>query len=161
VGGALPALELLVHGDQHRSAGAVGPVLVAVHQQFQRWERTTHWPPGITSSDGRAFLDRLAGANPAALVTSGHTHRHRASHHGPLRLSEVGSTKDFPGTWAGYAVHEGGIRQVVRRVADPLALRWTDSTRHSYLGVWGAWAAWNRGARCFSHPWPSRRQTAR
>ena len=138
------------------AASAPGAVLVAVHQQFQRWERPTYWPPGIPASDGRAFLDALAATNPATLVTSGHTHRHRVRRHGPLRLSEVGSTKDFPGTWAGYAVHEGGIRQVVRRVADPGALRWTDATRRSFLGTWGPWASGTLGARCFSHTWPRR-----
>ena len=43
----------------------------------------------------------------------------------------------FPGTWAGYAVHEGGIRQVVRRVAAPDAIAWTDRTRHGLGGMWG------------------------
>jgi hypothetical protein len=70
-------------------------------------------------------------------------------------VTEVGSTKDHPGTWAGYAVHDGGIRQVVRRVAAPEAIRWTEATRRSYLGVWGPWSTWARSARCFTHPWPA------
>ena len=70
-------------------------------------------------------------------------------------VTEVGSTKDHPGTWAGYAVHDGGIRQVVRRVAAPEAIRWTEATRRGYLGLWGGWSAWTLDARCFTHPWPT------
>lgn len=137
-------------------AGAPGAALVAVHQQPQRFRRTTHWPPGLAGPDADAFLAAVAAANPATLVTNGHTHRHRRRRHGPLVLTEVGSTSDYPGTWAGYVVHEGGITQTVRRVAAPAALRWTESTRGAYLGSWGPWAAWRRDARCFSHAWPAR-----
>ncbi|CAN5426470.1 hypothetical protein BH18ACT1_BH18ACT1_17790 [soil metagenome] len=137
-------------------AGAQGPALVAIHQQPQRFRRTTHWPPGLPGPDADALLDALAAANPATLLTSGHTHRHRRRRHGPLVLTEVGATSDYPGTWAGYIVHAGGITQTVRRVAAPAALRWTDSTRHAFLGTWGTWAAWRREDRCFSHTWPDR-----
>ena len=136
------------------AAGAEGGVLVAMHHHLQRFGPWTHWPPGITGTEANPFLDALAAAHPASLVTSGHTHRHRRRRHGPVVVTEVGSTKDFPGTWAGYVVHEGGIRQVVRRVADPDCLAWTESTRRVFLGTWGTWAAWSLGARCFSHPWP-------
>jgi hypothetical protein len=50
-------------------------------------------------------------------------------------VTEVGSPKDYPGTWAGYVVHEGGIRQVVRRVAAPEVIRWTESTDGPCSGV--------------------------
>jgi predicted phosphodiesterase len=136
------------------AAEAPAGVLVALHQQPQRWKRATHWPPGLPGTDAAALLDGLAAAAPPTLVTSGHTHRHRRRHHGPLVVTEVGSTKDHPGTWAGYVVHDGGIRQVVRRIADPEVLRWTDATRRGYLGVWGRWSAWTLGARCFTHAWP-------
>lgn len=137
-------------------AEAPGPALIAIHQQPQRFRRTTHWPPGLRADDGDAFLDAVAAANPATLVTNGHTHRYRYRRHGPLVLTEVGSTSDYPGAWAGYVVHEGGITQTVRRVAAPAALRWTETTRRAFLGTWGPWAAWHRSARCFTHTWPAR-----
>src|SRR3712207_4374623 len=107
-----------------------------------------------------AIADEVGGpagrapAPPAPLATAGHTRRHRRRRHGPLVVTEVGSTKDHPGTRAGYAGHDGGIRQVVRRIADPAVLRWSDDTRRGYLGIWGRWSAWTLGTRCFTHPWP-------
>jgi predicted phosphodiesterase len=136
------------------AAEATTGVLVAIHQQPQRWTRTTHWPPGLPGPDATALLDGLAAAHPATLVTSGHTHRHRRRRHGPLVVTEVGSTKDYPGTWAGYVASDAGIRQVVRRIAAPEALRWTEATRRGYLGTWARWSAWKLSARCFAHPWP-------
>jgi 3',5'-cyclic-AMP phosphodiesterase len=150
-GAAAPVRDELVGLAAEAPAG----VLVAIHQQPQRWARTTHWPPGLPGADATALLDGLADAHPATLVTSGHTHRHRRRHHGPLVITEVGSTKDHPGTWAGYVAHDAGIRQVVRRIAAPEALRWTDRTRRSYLGMWGPWSAWTLSARCFTHRWPT------
>jgi predicted phosphodiesterase len=138
------------------AAEAPAGVLVALHHQFEPFDVRTHWPPGISRAEGNAFLDALAAANPAVLVTTGHTHRHRRRQRGPVVLTEVGSNKDYPGTWTGFVVHEGGIRQVVRRVADPSSLRWTDATRYSFLGLWGAWSTGTLDARCFSHRWPDR-----
>lgn len=145
-------------GDEvvDHAAGAPSGALVALHHHIQRTSRPTRWPPGIPGPEGRRFLDRLAAAQPAALVTSGHTHRHRARRHGPLMVTEVGSTKDYPGTWAGYVVHEGGVRQVVRRVVEPTALRWTEATGRSYLGAWAAVAPGPLSARCFSLAWSRR-----
>ena len=74
------------------------------------------------------------------MVTSGHTHRHRARRHGPLLVTEVGSPKDYPGTWAGYLVYEGGIVQTVRRVMAPEAIRWTQRTARMFGGAWGRWS---------------------
>lgn len=149
-GSAEPVRDELVRLAGQASTG----VLVAVHQQPQRFTRATHWPPGLRGPDADALLGGLAAAAPATLVTAGHTHRHRRRRHGPVVVTEVGSTKDHPGTWGGYVVHDGGIRQVVRRIADPTALRWTDATRRGYLGIWGRWSAWTLGTRCFTHPWP-------
>jgi len=55
--------------------------------------------------------------------------------------------------WAGYAVHEGGLRQVVRRVAEPSCLAWSEPNRRSLLGLWGPWASGFLRWRCFSHTW--------
>ncbi len=139
-----------------RAAEVETPVFVAVHHQLLSLPVAHHPPPGIPAGQSRAFLDRLHAANPAVFVTSGHTHRHRRRMHGTIVLTEVGSPKDYPGTWAGYVVHEGGIRQVVRRVAAPDVLAWTDRTARAALGAWGRWSPGTLDARCFTHVWPTR-----
>ena len=135
---------------------APGPVVVALHHQLMTTAVPTYIPVGIDRDQSRAFLDRLVAANPAVLVTSGHTHRHRRRRHGPAVVTEVGSPKDFPGTWAGYVVHEGGIRQVVRRIGRPDVLRWTDQSASAALGLWGRWSPGALDDRCFAHTWPTR-----
>jgi 3',5'-cyclic-AMP phosphodiesterase len=130
-------------------------VLLATHHQCNALPVPTYWPIGIPYHEARRFLGALAEANPRTLMTSGHTHRHRARRHGPLMITEVGSTKDYPGAWAGYLAGPDAIVQVVRRVADPEALRWTESTRSSVANVWGKWSAGHIDDRCFHHRWPS------
>lgn len=134
---------------------APGPAVVALHHHPQRFRVPTFLPPGIPGPEASAFLDAIEAANPATLVTSGHTHRHRRRGHGALTLTEVGSTKDFPGAWAGYAVYEGGVRQVVRRVTAADCISWTEYTRRAVWGAWGIWAPGTLGDRCFSVTWPS------
>jgi hypothetical protein len=129
------------------------PLLVAMHHQPMRWRVPTYLPAGVPGPEARHFLTELGRANPRALVTSGHTHRHRRRHVGPVTVTEVGSTKDFPGTWAGYDVHEGGIVQTVRRIAEPSCIRWTDNTRRAALGVWQLWSPGRMGDRCFTRTW--------
>jgi 3',5'-cyclic-AMP phosphodiesterase len=135
---------------------APAAAFVAMHHHPQRWAVPNQYPPGIPGPEASALLDALAEANPATVVATGHTHRHRRHAHGTVVAVEVGSPKDYPGTWAGYAVHEGGIRQVVRRVAAPSAIGWTETTFWALGGVWGRWSAGSRTARCFTHGWPAR-----
>lgn len=130
------------------------PAFLALHHHLERGPVPMFLPRGIPSREVHGFLDAVRWAQPRSMIASGHTHRHRRRHVGPLVLSEVGSTKDFPGTWAGYVVHEGGIRQVVRRVAAPDLLRWTDHSARAAFGAWGAWSPGWRSHRCFSHTWP-------
>jgi len=137
-------------------AAAPGPAFVAMHHYVQRFRRPMAYPPGIPGDQSRALLDAVAAANPATIVSAGHTHRNRRRRHGPLVLTEVGATMHYPGTWAGYAVHEGGIRQVVRRVAAPDAIEWTEGSRRALFGLWGLIAPGLRSHRCFSHTWPPR-----
>lgn len=135
---------------------APGAAFVAMHHYPQRWRVPNVYPPGITGPMAKALLDAVAEANPATLVTSGHSHRHRRHHHRHLTVAEIGSPKDYPGAWAGYVVYEGGIRQVVRRVADPDAMAWTEYTRWALLGLWGRWSPGIRSHRCFTITWPPR-----
>jgi Icc protein len=134
---------------------APGAAFLAMHHYPQRFVWPNVYPPGIPGPVASALLDGVAEANTATLVSSGHSHRNRRHHHGPLVVTEIGSTKDYPGVWAGYAVHEGGIRQVVRRVAEPSAIGWTERTRRAVGGIWGLWSPGLRSHRCFSHTWPS------
>jgi predicted phosphodiesterase len=131
------------------------PAFVVLHHQLMVTSTPTYLPVGVDHESSLRFLAALERANPATFVTCGHTHRHRRHVRGSVVVTEVGSTKDFPGTWAGYVVHEGGIRQVVRRVARPDVLAWTDRTTRAALGAWGWWSPGRRGDRCFSHPWPA------
>jgi hypothetical protein len=137
-----------------RAARAPGTVLVAMHHNLQRYRWPTFWPPGIPGPESRAFLRALHAANPRSLVTTGHTHRHRRHDWEGVTWTEVGSTKDYPGTWTGYVAHEGGIRQVVRRVSDPSVLPWLDETSKAYLHVWSHWSPGTLDDRCFTVTWP-------
>ena len=144
-----------LHADEVVDAIAgAGPAILLTHHHPQPLPFPHHWPPGIPSGDAARFFDRIVAAERRVLMSTGHTHRHRRHDHGPLVITEVGSTQHFPGTWAGYAVHEGGVRQVVRRVAAPDAIAWTEATRRGVAGAWARWAVGRIEARCFSHVWP-------
>ncbi len=154
-----------VQADQRQAiaelAGAApGAVFVAMHHYPQRLQRAFMYPPGIPGDQAGPLLDALAAANASTFVSCGHSHRHRFHRHGPLVVTEIGATMHYPGTWAGYAVHEGGIRQVVRRVAAPEAIEWTERTRRALLGAWSLWTPGRREHRCFSHTWPTRASLA-
>lgn len=135
---------------------ADGGVFVAMHHFTERFRYRTSYPPGIPAEESRRFLAAVAEANPATLISSGHTHRNRLSQHGPLFLSQVGSTKDHPGVWAGYAAYDGGIRQVVRRIAEPSCIRWTERTRRALGGLWGYLSPGTLGQRSFVVEWQDR-----
>lgn len=128
--------------------------LFATHHPPFRTIITTIWPPGILGLDGWRLLRGVANANPATLVTGGHTHRNRRRSYRHIPITEVGSPKDFPGVWAGYVAHEGGIRQIVRRTADPQVLAWTEQCAGALGGWWRYWSRGTLDARCFSHTWP-------
>ncbi len=148
-------------GTVTRTTGAVldavghapGGALVTLHHQLMTTPFPTYPPPGIPAKESRPFLDAVAATNPDVVVTTGHTHRHRHRRHGPLLVTEVGSTKDYPGTWAGYLVYEGGIVQTVRRVMAPDAIRWTEQTARMFGGAWGRWSPGRLEDRAISHAW--------
>lgn len=132
---------------------ARGPAMLVVHHHPQPLPVPTHLPRGIPSIAAASFLRSLRRANPELIGTSGHTHRHRFRTVAGVPWSEVGSTKDYPGTWAGYVVHEGGVRQVVRRVARADCLRWTERTKRCALGAWALWSPGRLADRCWTHTW--------
>ncbi len=130
------------------------PAMLVLHHQLERPTRILPWPPGIDGREGEAFLQRAVAANPALFVTSGHTHRHRSRRWRSATLTTVGSTKDYPGVWAGYSVHEDGIQQVVRRVADPSCLAWTEHTARAVGGLWRYLGPGRLTDRCLTARWP-------
>ena len=89
---------------------------MCIHHCLDRWPVPSKYPRGITWPASARALAAIRRVKADVLVTTGHSHRNRARRFGPLVVTEVGSTKDYPGVWAGYAVHEGGIVQLVRRV---------------------------------------------
>jgi hypothetical protein len=132
------------------------PTMVVLHHQLMTTRVPYYLPPGVPNGPAEAFLDHLAAVNSALIVTTGHTHRHRRRRHGPIVITEVGSVKDHPGTWAGYLVYEGGIVQSVHRIMDPVALAWTERTRTNALGAWGRWSPGRLADRSFTHRWAMR-----
>lgn len=136
------------------AAVSPGPFLLGLHHHLQARPQPTSYPPGVAGPGSTDLLDALATANSSGFVTSGHTHRNRARHHGPFPLTEVASTRDWPGVWAGYVVHEGGIRQVVRRAAAQEAISWHEYSRLALFGWWEHWSKGPLEQRCFSHRWP-------
>lgn len=141
-------LDAVAESDHDRA------VLVMLHHQLQPNLISEGWPIGVPQRQSARFLEALAGAHRRVFVTSGHTHRHRRWSHAGVTTTQVGSTKDYPGVWAGYAVHEGGLRQVVRRVSRPDCLRWTDHTRRAAFGTWRLAAPGRLPWRCFDLVWP-------
>jgi predicted phosphodiesterase len=129
-----------------------GPSLLLLHHQFSPvpW----HLPPGFMFRNAWRTLERIHAANPNVVISSGHTHRHRRKTWRSLILTEVGSPKDYPGTWAGYRFFDGGMVQVVRRVSDPAAMAWNDCTARAVFGAWGHWSPGRLADRCFTHRWP-------
>ncbi len=130
-----------------------GGALVAMHHHLRVGRAVTAWPVGVPAAEANEVLDRIALQHPATFITSGHVHRNRLRRHGPITLSCVGSVKDYPGVWAGYVLHEGGIRQVVRRVSEPSVLRWTERTADALGGFYRVWTPSTVPKRCVTVTW--------
>jgi 3',5'-cyclic AMP phosphodiesterase CpdA len=146
--------------DDH-CAGADRPVFVMGHHQ--QW--IGDGPAAKRSDDYFGLhpdasdeLDALSERRSRVIgYAAGHTHRHRVR---PMARSgipsiEIGCTKDFPGTWAEYRVHEGGIMQVVHRMSTADALEWSESCRGLYsdFGVdYETYALGTLADRCFTIP---------
>ncbi len=131
------------------------PVLVFGHHH--------PWEPGSEDRnddyfgihpDGSEGLVAVIGRNESiAGYFAGHTHRNRVRHFPEARgvpIVEVSAAKDYPGAWAEYRVYEGGYTQMVRRIAAPDALRWTERTREMFLGLYRDYALGGLADRCFT-----------
>ncbi|MDH3754344.1 MAG: metallophosphoesterase family protein [Acidimicrobiia bacterium] len=132
---------------------ADGPAIVMLHHNLRHAPVPTFLPLGVPHRQSQRLLDTIATANPSTIVTSGHTHRNRRIDRNGIPAIEVGSPRDYPGVWCGYAVYEGGVRQVLRRVDRADCLAWTDRTRWAALGAWGRWSPGRMADRCFTHIW--------
>jgi predicted phosphodiesterase len=141
--------------DTH-AAAADRPVLVmGHHQQWIEGNRSDDYF-GLHPDSSDALAAVIGRRTSIAAYTAGHTHRHRvrATAAGVPSI-EIGCVKDFPGTWAEYRVHEGGIMQVVHRISSPDALAWSERCRHLYsdFGIdYEAYALGSLDQRCFTIP---------
>jgi predicted phosphodiesterase len=103
--------------------------------------------------DSSVRLVEVVSARPVIRgYFSGHTHRNRVRRISISRdvpWVEVAAVKDFPGGWAEYRVHEGGLMQVFHRISTPDALVWTEKTRHMFGGLYFDYAFGELGDRCF------------
>ena len=138
-------------------ARADRPVLVFGHHHLgdpdshEKADRTF----GIDLDDSASLLELFARRRSMRGYFAGHTHRNRVRHFGPtgdVPWVEVACVKDYPGTWAEYRVHEGGIVQIAHRISDPEALVWTEKTRHMYHGLYRDYALGRLDDRCFAIP---------
>lgn len=132
---------------------APGPCLLTLHHSVQVTGVPTHWPIGVWGRQAHRLLRTVQRSNPATFVTTGHSHRHRLHRSRGVPVTEVGSTKDHPGVWAAYEVHGDGIRQTVRRIADPDTIAWTERTADVLLGQWGRWSPGRLADRSVTHRW--------
>ena len=138
------------------AAEAVTPVLVFGHHH--PWDpasaqRTASYF-GINPDDSEALHEVVARREAIAGYFAGHTHRNRIRHFPSARnipIVEVACVKDFPGAWAEYRIYEGGYTQVVRRVAAPDAMAWTEKTRAMFHGLYRDYALGGIEDRCFTY----------
>lgn len=129
------------------------PAMLIVHHNANPLPVPVYLPRGIPSFAAKKFAKAIRAANPNIIATSGHTHRHRRYELEGIPWSEVGSPKDYPGTWAGYVVYEGGITQTVRKVSAPDCLGWLQQTSSAAGGAWKHWSPGRLDQRCFAHSW--------
>lgn len=140
------------------AAGAGRPVLVFGHHPCFEPGAEDWMGAGshMAVKDSQALVEVVARRSAIVGYLSGHTHRNRVRRFaatGDVPFAEVGSVKDFPGSWAEYRIFEGGILQVHRRLADPAALAWSESCRALFAGLYPGYASGELADRCFPI-WP-------
>ncbi|MFP3902545.1 MAG: metallophosphoesterase family protein [Acidimicrobiia bacterium] len=151
------AAETLEWLDQ-LAAEADRPVLVFGHHHA--WDPGSAKRPeayfGINPDDSERLVEVVARRPRIAGYFAGHTHRNRVRRFaatGNVPWVEVACVKDFPGAWAEYRIHEGGVLQVFRRISAPEALAWSEKTRDLYGGLYDQYAFGRLVDRCFPI-WP-------
>ena len=115
-------------------------------------ERNEHYF-GINPDDSEALGAILARRENIVGYFAGHTHRNRIRHFPSARnipIVEVACVKDYPGAWAEYRIYEGGYTQIVRRIATPEAMHWTEQTRQMFAGLYRDYALGSLADRCFA-----------
>jgi 3',5'-cyclic-AMP phosphodiesterase len=137
------------------AASRSGPVLVFGHHHLWNLDADHRSEAyfGINPDDSEALAGVVARRENVAGYFAGHTHRNRVRRFretGDVPWVEVACVKDFPGTWAEYRVHEGGVLQVHRRISTPEALAWTERTRAMFGGLYPLYAFGQLGDRCFT-----------
>jgi predicted phosphodiesterase len=140
------------------AAGAPGPVLVFGHHHL--WDldandRSAEYF-GVNPDDSEAFGAVVARRRSIVGYFAGHTHRNRVRRSRRARrvpFGEISCTKDYPGAWAEYRIHERGFTQIVRRISAPAALDWTERTRPMFAGLYRAYALGRLDHRCFTETW--------
>ncbi|HTK16132.1 MAG TPA: metallophosphoesterase family protein [Acidimicrobiia bacterium] len=111
---------------------------------------------GINPDDSEALCAVISRCDAIAGYFAGHTHRNRVRRFEAARevpIVEVACVKDYPGAWAEYRVHEGGYTQLVRRIAVPEAMAWTEKTRNMFAGLYRDYALGAQNDRCFTQLW--------
>ena len=151
-GGALGA-EQLDELDA-LAAEADRPVLAFGHHHVwdpQSTREITYF--GINPDDSERLIALIARRPAIVGWFAGHTHRNRVRRFdatGDVPWVEVACVKDYPGVWAEYRVHEGGVLQIEHRISSPDALAWSEKTRHMYAGLYRDYAFGSLDDRCFA-----------
>jgi Icc protein len=154
-GGRLPP-EQLGWLDE-LAAAATAPVLVFAHHPLWNLDEPHRSTRGFAvDPDGTAaFLEVVARRECISGYFAGHTHANRIARFPRARnvpCVEVACTKDYPGAWAEYRVHEGGYTQVMRRVTAPDAFDWAERARAMIQGAYRDLVLGPIDARCFTQP---------
>jgi predicted phosphodiesterase len=131
------------------------PVLVFGHHHVWSPESKKREPTyfGISPDDSDKLIDVFTRHDNLKGYFAGHTHRNRVRlipATGAVPWVEVSATKDFPGAWAEYRVFEGGVLQVMHRIASPAALAWTERTREMFGGMYQQYSFGEMKDRCFA-----------
>lgn len=140
------------------AAAASNPVFVFGHHNL--WdldaeERSASYF-GVNCDDSEAFGEVVLRRTNIVGYFAGHTHRHRIRRSERARFIpcvEVGATKDYPGVWAEYRIHEGGFTQVVHRISTQAAMDWTERTRFLYAGMYRDYSLGPLEHRCYTELW--------
>jgi predicted phosphodiesterase len=153
--GQVTAEQLAWLADVAADAARDGvPVLLFGHHHPWDPASVTREPGyfGINPDDSERLVDVVAAHRSIVGYFAGHTHRNRVRRFaatGDVPWVEVACVKDFPGAWAEYRVFEGGVLQVVHRIASPDALAWTELTRGMFGGLYPDYAFGSMADRCF------------